>query len=137
MLARLIYRSMSRGPSAGDVESILRASRRNNREVGVTGALCHFQRNYMQYLEGDEAAIECVMANIAEDPRHANLTVLEYRFIAARAFPRWSMALLVWDEQVREVLGPLADMGLNGIQPSEAAPVFRALTRTPQWVSLH
>jgi len=43
----------------------------------------------------------------------------------------------VWDEQVREVLGPLADMGLNGIQPSEAAPVFRALTRTPQWVSLH
>ncbi len=91
----------------------------------------------MQYLEGDEAAIECVMANIAEDPRHANLTVLESRFIVARAFPRWSMALLVWDEQVREVLGPLADMGLNGIQPAEAAPVFRALTRTPQWVSLH
>lgn len=137
MLARLIYRSMSRGPSAGDVESILRASRRNNREVGITGALCHFQGTYMQYLEGDEAAIECVMANIAADPRHANLTVLEYRFIAARAFPQWSMALLGWDEQVRAVLGPLADMGLNGIQAAEAAPVFRALTRTPQWVSLH
>lgn len=137
MLTRLIYRSMARNRSSGDIESILNVSRRNNTEIGITGALCHFQGSYMQYLEGDEAAIACVMANIAADVRHANLTVLEYRFIAARAFPRWSMALMAWDEQVREILGPLADMGLNGIQPAEAAPVFRSLTRTSKWRELH
>jgi hypothetical protein len=127
---------MARAPSGTDVASILEASRRNNAEVGVTGALCHFRGSYMQYLEGEEAAIECVMAGIAVDRRHANLVVLEYRFIAMRAFAEWSMALITSNEEIREVLGPLADMGLNGIQPAEAATVFRLLTRTSQWVNL-
>lgn len=87
----------------------------------------------MQYLEGDEAAIECVMESILKDPRHCNLTVLEFRFIAARAFPTWSMAMLQWNRQIEARLGPLADMGLYGIPCASAAPVFRTLTMTSDW----
>lgn len=135
MLTRLIYRSMSKDPSDTDVSDILSASRRKNREIGITGALCHLRGAYMQYLEGDEAAIECVMAEIIKDPRHCNLTVLEFRFIAARAFPQWSMAMLNWNREIETTLGPLADMGLYGISCSTAAPVFRSLTMAPTWRS--
>jgi|APAra7269096936_1048531.scaffolds.fasta_scaffold44496_1 hypothetical protein len=136
MLARLIYRSVSKQPSEADVADILTASRRKNRMVGITGALCHLRGAYMQYLEGDEAAIECVMAAIAEDPRHCSLSVIEYRLIAARAFSQWSMALLAWDLEVDAALGPLADMGLFGIPPDQAAPVFRSLSKTSRWSEL-
>ncbi|WP_164713619.1 BLUF domain-containing protein [Variovorax atrisoli] len=42
------------------------AERHNNWEIGITGALCHLQGNDVQCLEGDETAIRCVRANIAE-----------------------------------------------------------------------
>ncbi|WP_198086648.1 BLUF domain-containing protein [Variovorax sp. E3] len=133
MLARLIYRSMSKAPSGEDLRDILACSRRNNAQRGITGALCHLRGTYMQYLEGDEAAIRRLMETIGQDPRHVDLIVLEYRFIAARAFPSWSMALIDWNADVQEVLGPLSDMGLCGIQPSMAAPMFRALSQASSW----
>ncbi|MDM0010589.1 BLUF domain-containing protein [Variovorax sp. J22G73] len=136
MLSRLIYRSVSKNPSGEDVANILSASRRNNREIGITGALCHLRGTYMQYLEGEEAAIECVMAAILQDQRHCNLSILEFRFIAARAFPQWSMAMLEWSRDIEVTLGPLADMGLHGITCTSAAPVFRALTALKAWRAL-
>lgn len=90
----------------------------------------------MQYLEGDEAAIESVMGAIINDVRHCSLTVLEYRFIAARAFPNWSMALLKWNQEVETALGPLADMGLYGISCATAAPTFRSLSKSSAWTTL-
>lgn len=135
MLVRLIYRSMSKAPSAADLGDILDCSRRNNGQRGITGALCHLRGVYMQYLEGDEVAIRSAMEAIGRDPRHVDLVVLEYRFIAARAFPHWSMASLDWDADIAQVLGPLSDMGLCGVQPSTAAPMFRALSRTSGWKS--
>jgi hypothetical protein len=136
MLARLIYRSVSKNPSDADISDILTTSRRKNHAVGITGALCHLRGAYMQYLEGDEAAIECVMAAITEDQRHCGLSVIEYRLIAARAFPQWSMAMLAWDPEIEATLGPLADMGLFGIPPDDAAPIFRSLSMTSHWNSL-
>lgn len=136
MLARLIYRSMSKNPSRVDLSEILSVSRQNNQEVGLTGALCHLRGAYMQYLEGDEAAIGYVMGSIVNDARHCNLTVLEYRFIAARAFPNWSMAMLKWNLEVETALGPLADMGLYGISCATAAPTFRLLTKSSAWTTL-
>lgn len=127
---------MAKNPSGLDISNILATSQRNNREVGITGALCHLRGVYMQYLEGDEAAIECVMAAVLKDPRHCNLSVLEYRFIAARAFPAWSMAMVKWNRQVEAQLGPLADMGLYGIPCASAATAFRSLTMTSGWATL-
>lgn len=133
MLARLIYRSTANSADGADMPGIFESSQRNNREVGITGALGLLRGTYMQYLEGEEAAIECVMAAISEDRRHANLKVVEYRFIAARAFPGWSMARIAWTQETQAILKPLADMGLCGIQPSVAAPVFRSMTRGSIW----
>ncbi|WP_339091084.1 BLUF domain-containing protein [Variovorax paradoxus] len=133
MLIRLIYRSVSKNPSGSDITDILATSRRKNHAVGITGALCHLRGAYMQYLEGDEAAIHHVMAAIIEDQRHCGLSVLESRFIAARAFPQWSMAMLTWDSEIEATLGPLADMGLFGISPDNAAPTFRSLSMTSRW----
>jgi hypothetical protein len=73
------------------------------------------------------------MAAITEDQRHCGLSVTEYRLIAARAFPQWSMAMLAWDSEIEATLGPLADMGLFCIPPDDAAPIFRSLTMTSRW----
>jgi hypothetical protein len=136
MLARLIYRSMSKAPSDVVLSEILSVSRRKNLDAGITGALCHLRGAYMQYLEGDEAAIEKVMRSIIKDQRHCGMSVLEYRFIAARAFPQWSMAVVEWTKDVEAAMGPLADMGLYGISCASAAPAFRSLSMTSGWTRL-
>lgn len=133
MLARVIYRSISKNPSAKDVASILTSSRRNNASLGVTGALCHLRGAFMQYLEGPEGALQYLLARIARDERHCQLIVLEHRLIAVRAFPRWSMAVLESDDEINAALGPLRDMGLFGIQAGGAAKTVRTLSATSQW----
>lgn len=133
MLARVIYRSISKSPSAHDIAAILRTSRRNNASLGITGVLCHLRGAFMQYLEGEEASLEHLLGRIGRDPRHCQLVVLEYRLIAVRAFPQWSMAALESDDEINASLGALRDMGLFGIQASSAAPAVRALASTAQW----
>ncbi|CAA2105948.1 hypothetical protein VVAX_03506 [Variovorax paradoxus] len=43
------------------------------------------------------------------------------------------MAMLTWDSEIEATLGPLADMGLFGISPDNAAPTFRSLSMTSRW----
>lgn len=139
MLARLIYVSRSSGPRATDLAHILRTSRTNNARGGLTGALCLLDGVYMQYLEGEERAVEALFAVIERDPRHAQPRVLDRSFIAARAFSGWSMALLVWDERIKAVLrpgSPQAALDLYATPACQAASTFRALARTPNWMAL-
>jgi hypothetical protein len=139
MLARLIYASKAIGLRAADLADILEVSRVDNPKAGITGALGLLDGVYLQYLEGDDAALEALYARIQIDLRHRDPVVLDRTFIAVRAFPEWSMALLHWDERIRAVArrhGLDPSQSPYDIAPAAVAPFFRALAATPNWVAL-
>jgi hypothetical protein len=97
-LVRLAYVSTSllaHGPNdRGQVADILLASRRNNAESDVTGALLAIDRNFAQVLEGEREAVEAAYERIARDPRHKDIVLTLYESIEARRFTNWAMAYI-------------------------------------------
>lgn len=92
MLVRLMY--CSRATSAIDADAlvgILRQSRTQNPERGITGVLCLSRGIFIQVLEGGRASVNALYNKIASDPRHAEVTLLAYEEIAERRFAGWSM----------------------------------------------
>lgn len=76
------------------VADILLASRRNNAESDVTGALLATDRNFAQVLEGEREAVETAYERIARDKRHKDIVLTLYESIEARRFPSWAMAYI-------------------------------------------
>jgi predicted sulfurtransferase len=98
---RLIYRSHSRIPldqRRTELGNIFTTARRNNRDRGVTGALVLAEDGFVQALEGDEAAVRDLYAQITRDPRHDQCSVLEEQTIDGRTFGRWAMAKVAADD---------------------------------------
>ena len=95
MLIQLTYASRV-SPLVGpaDVKDILRSSQRNNAQVGVTGALCLSNGIFLQYLEGDRAAVNRLYHRILKDPRHSDPAVLDFGEITSRRFVSWTMGLV-------------------------------------------
>ena len=94
MLVRLLYASRS----ASDIDetlitAILEHSRTYNIEHGITGILCAYTPGnvFLQLLEGGRAAVNALYANILRDPRHSDVTLLDYAEIADRRFASWRM----------------------------------------------
>jgi hypothetical protein len=94
MLVRLLY--ASRTTSEIDealVTSILERSRKHNLEHGITGILCTTSPGdvFVQLLEGGRAAVNALYGNIVRDPRHRDVTLLDYAEITERRFGSWRM----------------------------------------------
>jgi hypothetical protein len=94
MLVRLLY--ASRSASEIDetlIASILDHSRKYNLEHGITGILCAYTPGnvFLQLLEGGRAAVNAVYGNIVRDPRHCDVTLLDYAEIIERRFASWRM----------------------------------------------
>jgi Sensors of blue-light using FAD len=87
-----------------EVESILAAARRNNRQRGVTGALLYSKGCFAQVLEGPLVAVESIFESIECDPRHTDITVIHFKPCQTRSFGAWSMAFTGFDEQVASTL---------------------------------
>jgi hypothetical protein len=107
MIYRLVYHSQSRisGSSAEVFRSILgivKASRRNNARVGVTGALMFYDGAFSQVLEGDQAPVKEVFGWIRADQRHDRLSLLSFATTTERAFAKSAMAVIGTSEQDRE-----------------------------------
>lgn len=136
MLVRLIYASRAPSPHPSDLSSILHTSRTRNPRFGITGALCFLDGAYMQYLEGEEREVRALYAAIERDRRHQSPRLLEFVGIPARFFPAWSMALLKWDKRLETLFHGLATgqvLDLYETPGADAAAIFRALARTPNW----
>ena len=86
----IVYASSS-VPASPDLEGILKVSRRNNDDNGLTGVLLFAEGNFIQALEGPEAALEKTYARIIADPRHHLVLELYRAPISERNFPDWSM----------------------------------------------
>lgn len=89
----LIYVSHSiRQLNKEELTAILKTSRENNHELGITGLLLYKGGNFMQVLEGDELAVLDLYAKIQKDPRHTDVAIISKTYIKEREFPEWEMA---------------------------------------------
>ena len=94
MLVRLLY--ASRSTSELDdalLGAILERSGKYNTEHGITGLLCSYPQGkvFLQALEGGREAVNTLYANIVRDPRHHDVTLLDYAEITERLFSGWRM----------------------------------------------
>jgi hypothetical protein len=91
-MIRLVYISTARTElSKAELEGILRASRRNNAAVGITGLLVSGGRRFLQALEGPSGAVTQTYDRIKADARHFAAVTLDNRSISERSFPGWAM----------------------------------------------
>ncbi len=98
---RLIYRSHNCSPSPrrrAELGELFTAARAHNKASGITGALLVRDDVFVQTLEGDEQAVEGLLARIRADARHDALEVLDTGLVAGRVFARWSMARVGEDD---------------------------------------
>lgn len=92
-LLALVYVSSARRLfTEQELESLLRAARRKNRALGITGLLVYCGGNVLQVLEGPAAAVRALYAEIGGDPRHKDIHTIVELPIATRGFPDWAMA---------------------------------------------
>lgn len=92
---QIMYSSQATEPvTAIDLEKILADARSGNEARSVTGVLVYVDGVFFQILEGDEAVVRNLMANIASDTRHQSVKVFYEAQIDVRAFESWSMAYL-------------------------------------------
>ena len=94
MLVRLLYASRSAFEiNEPLIASILERSRKYNLEHGITGILCTSSPGnvFLQLLEGGRAAVNALYGDIVRDPRHRDITLLDYAEIPERRFASWRM----------------------------------------------
>jgi hypothetical protein len=92
---RLVYSSRSRidaDERRTELGAIFTFARRNNRALGITGALIVTGDAFAQTLEGDETAVRELFDRIKDDARHDEVTLLQGDTVDARVFGRWAMA---------------------------------------------
>ena len=104
-IVRLTYASrLKKKLGHAALEQIMAVSRRNNKKLGVTGALCYSPRGFLQILEGPADTVNELYNRIVKDTRHSVVTLLEYAPIPSRDFENWSMAYVRADEIAHALL---------------------------------
>lgn len=92
MLVRLLYASRAVGKADDElIASILEKARAHNAAHGITGILCTSSEGdvFLQVLEGGRAAVNDLYGRIVRDPRHRDVTLLDYAEIGERRFETW------------------------------------------------
>lgn len=88
----IVYVSAARHAfTPAELEALLEKSRANNRRDGVSGVLLYRDGDFLQVLEGPEAAVRRTYERIARDQRHGGVIVLDESEISQRNFGDWSM----------------------------------------------
>ena len=94
MLVRLLYASRSTAEiDDALLGAILERSGRYNIEHGITGILCTYPQGkvFLQALEGGRTSVNELYGKIVRDPRHLDVTLLDYTEITERRFSNWRM----------------------------------------------
>ena len=92
MLVRCLYASRAVRPLTDTVlDDILRQSRKNNPEHGVTGLLCFANAVFVQVIEGGRGEVNRLYTSIVRDARNTGVEILAYEEIAERQFSNWTM----------------------------------------------
>ncbi|UIP07312.1 BLUF domain-containing protein [Erythrobacter sp. SDW2] len=91
-MQQLLYSSEASEPIASEeIFRIIATSARNNGARGITGFLVHTRNHFLQLIEGEAAALDALLEDLADDTRHCRLEILSRGEIADRSFPKWRM----------------------------------------------
>ncbi|WKK82069.2 BLUF domain-containing protein [Marivirga arenosa] len=91
MLSQLVYVSDRVNNSEKEIENILQACKKNNPDLGITGALLYSDKKFLQLVEGENDTIMTLYDKIKDDHRHKNCIMLSYMPITKKSFPSWHM----------------------------------------------
>jgi Sensors of blue-light using FAD len=92
MLHHLVYVSAATRPfTKPELVELLAKAREKNTRLGLTGMLLYKDGDFLQVLEGEEAAVRALFGTIGQDPRHGRVMTLIDAPIAERQFRDWSM----------------------------------------------
>lgn len=118
-ITRLVYFSENAiDPASGSVvrelSKILSASNRNNKPLGLTGALVFDDLWFLQALEGDRNKVWSTFERIKDDARHADVTLVDVRDAPERIFGNWWMGLAKRDTTTEVAFKPYLRGNLLG-----------------------
>jgi hypothetical protein len=100
----IIYVSSARKLySKEDLLQLLEKSRKNNARNGITGALFYRDGNFLQVIEGEEAAVKTLYKKIKADHDHKGIIKIIEEEIPECEFPDWKMAFYDFSSQLAEV----------------------------------
>ena len=92
-LFQIVYTSTASAPlSHDDLRDLLKGSHERNKRAGITGLLLYKDHQFMQVIEGEEAATIALYSKINRDPRHHHVITLLHEHIQERQFPESLMA---------------------------------------------
>lgn len=135
-LAAAVYVSSAvRLLTEDELLDILRAARRNNERVGVTGMLLYKDGNFLQVLEGPASVVDSLIQRIKRDSRHGGVILMSRKNIEERQFQEWSMAFrnMSKDVMTEEGYNPFLDPDFDDDETGEQSQlVFRLLRRFKQ-----
>jgi len=79
---------------SADLKNIEATAKVNNYRHNITGVLFHFDRKFLQVIEGAEDNLRALMEKISLDPRHHNIDYLVDTPVEFRGFEKWNMDTL-------------------------------------------
>ena len=134
-LYRLLYVSENQieagqGALARELSSILKASNRNNRPLGLTGALVFDDLWFLQVLEGERDDVWRTFERIRTDPRHDGVRLVEFLEVEERTFGNWWMGLAMRNERTRPHFAPFVQnnvLQVKTMRPAQILGLMRAL----------
>jgi hypothetical protein len=116
-MLQLVYASAAaRGLTPSDIDNILAKARTRNAAMDLTGVLLYAGDNFLQVLEGPDAAVEQVFSAIKKDQRHTGLMTLLRRQVPARNFQNWSMGFERVEREKYPDLDAAFDIGRAAIK---------------------
>ena len=108
---QLVYASkVVAGFSEKDLVDILRTSRKNNKNLLITGALVYNKGYFLQMLEGEREAVEALFNVIAQDARHEKTNCFFRGEVQNRIFPDWYMGWFQHEVDENLVLSDLVNL---------------------------
>ena len=127
-LIQLVYMSTAK-MAVTDTEllAILRQSRENNAQHDITGMLLYKDHNFLQLLEGPEAAVMALYDKISRDPRHDSVTLVLKHHVAARQFGAWSMGFANAEKHMAQGEAGLSDFLNQPMTVETILPASRAV----------
>ncbi len=109
---------------------LLQYARHYNAQHDITGILAYGNGQFMQVLEGEQAAIAALYEHITRDPRHDNLVRFADKPIAQRSFTDWAMAFAVLSEADFSTLAGYVQPAQLGEEGSATSTTDDALLQT-------
>ena len=73
------------------LDDIVKKSKINNPEYGITGLLFYHKQRFIKVLEGERDALEGLMSILEKDNRHTNIQRIFDQPIKKRGFEDWNM----------------------------------------------